>query len=84
VALEEPAERAGVRLVWSLTLCKRAGSRIWTEYPLEGLKMTKTQDQTNRVPLSGGPKGAIASRGAHTAARALKRLSATARAALRR
>jgi hypothetical protein len=46
--------------------------------------MTKTQDHTNPVPLSGGPKGAIASRGAQTAARALKRLSETARSALRR
>jgi hypothetical protein len=46
--------------------------------------MTKTQDHTNPVPLSGGPKGALASRGANTAARALRRLSSTARAALRR
>jgi hypothetical protein len=46
--------------------------------------MTKTQDHTNPVPFSGGPKGALASRGAHTAARALRRLSATARAALSR
>jgi hypothetical protein len=46
--------------------------------------MNRTQDHTNPVPLSGGPKGALASRGAYTAARALKRLSATARAALRR
>jgi hypothetical protein len=46
--------------------------------------MTKTQDHTNPVPPSGGPKGALASRGANTAARALRRLSATARAAFRR
>jgi hypothetical protein len=46
--------------------------------------MTQTQDHTHPVPLSGGPKGALASRGAHTAARALRRLSSTARAALRR
>ena len=46
--------------------------------------MTKTQDHTSRVPFSGGPKGALASRGAHTAAQALMRLSATVRAALRR
>ena len=47
--------------------------------------MTKTQqDHTNPVPPSGGPKGALASRGAHTAARTLKRLSASARAAFRR
>jgi hypothetical protein len=33
-------------------------------------------DNTNRsnIPMSGGPKGALASRGAETAARALKRL----------
>ena len=46
--------------------------------------MTKTQDNTNPAPLSGGPKGALASRGANTAARALRRLSATTLAALRR
>jgi hypothetical protein len=46
--------------------------------------MTKTQDHTNPVPPSGGAKGAIASRGAHTATRAIRRLTATARAALRR
>jgi hypothetical protein len=46
--------------------------------------MTKTQDQTNPVPLSGGPKGALASRGANTAARALRRLSTTTLAAFRR
>jgi hypothetical protein len=46
--------------------------------------MTKTHDHTNPVPHSGGPKGALASRGANTAARTLRRLSATARAAFRR
>jgi hypothetical protein len=46
--------------------------------------MSKTQNHANRVPLSGGPKGALASRGAETAARALMRLSEAARAALRR
>jgi hypothetical protein len=45
--------------------------------------MTKTQDHTPRVPLSGGPKGALASRGAQTVARALTRLR-TARSAARR
>jgi hypothetical protein len=38
--------------------------------------MTKRQDHTNQVPLSGGPKGAIAERGARTVARALARLRA--------
>jgi hypothetical protein len=42
--------------------------------------MTKTQDHTNRVPLSGGPKGALASRGAQTVARALSRLTGRSRA----
>lgn len=37
--------------------------------------MAKTQDHTNQVPLSGGPKGALASRGAQTVARALSRLT---------
>ena len=46
--------------------------------------MTKTHDETNPVPLSGGPKGALASRGADTAIQALRRLSATTLAALRR
>ena len=46
--------------------------------------MTKTHDHTNPVPHSGGAKGALTSRGAHTAVRTLRRLSATARAAFRR
>ncbi len=46
--------------------------------------MTKTQNHPSHVPLSGGPKGALASRGAESAARALTRLSAIARAAVRR
>lgn len=37
--------------------------------------MTKTQNHTNQVPFSGGAKGAIASRGADTVARALSRLT---------
>jgi hypothetical protein len=57
---------------------------LFTDTRHRGLDMTKTQDHTNRVPFSGGPKGALASRGAHTVARALSRLSAAARSAARR
>lgn len=52
--------------------------------PFRGVDMTKTQNHPSHVPLSGGPKGALASRGAESAARALTRLSAIARAAVRR
>jgi hypothetical protein len=42
--------------------------------------MNTTDDKTPaRPPLSGGPKGALASRGAETAARALARLWAAIR-----
>ena len=42
--------------------------------------MTKTQDHTSQTPLSGGPKGALASRGAQTVARALSRLTGRSKA----
>lgn len=42
--------------------------------------MTKTQDHSNRTPLSGGPKGALASRGAQSVARALSRLTSRSKA----
>lgn len=68
----------------SLELVVAGWLPLSTETRSKDWNMTKTQDHTNPVPFSGGPKGAIASRGAHTAARALRRLSETARAALRR
>jgi hypothetical protein len=43
---------------------------------IETFQRTRLMDNTNRsnIPTSGGPKGALASRGAESAARVLKRL----------